>query len=367
MNHQSCEFIVDRAQLHVSKVIPLTIPTAATLVSGQVLLKIDHFAFTANNVTYAAFGTAMKYWNFFPTVSGWGNIPVWGFADVVLSTVDGIAVGQRYYGYYPMATHLCVTPGRFHAGGFSDTAPHRQEMHGLYNQYLLTDADPAYTAASEAEQMLLRPLFITSFMIDDFLDQQQYFGATDILISSASSKTAYGLAFLLAQRQSVRLIGLTSAANRAFVESLGVYHEVHCYEDLAALDAGHAVAYVDMAGNASLRAALHEKYQDQMRYSCAVGGTHWDELGGAQHLPGARPVLFFAPAQIKLRLADWGPAGLQARVADAWQRFMQPVLHADQPWLRVQHGRGAAAVVSLVERMLAGQVSADEGHVLSLN
>jgi hypothetical protein len=38
--------------------------------------------------------------------------------------------------------------------------------------------DPFYTADSESVQALLRPLFITSWLIDDFLADNDFFGAT---------------------------------------------------------------------------------------------------------------------------------------------------------------------------------------------
>jgi hypothetical protein len=42
------------------------------------------------------------------------------------------------------------------------------------------------------------------------------------LISSASSKTAIGAAFLLAQREGVELVGVTSPRSAEFVEGLGI-------------------------------------------------------------------------------------------------------------------------------------------------
>ena len=43
-------------------------------------LAIVSFALTANNITYAAFGDAMNYWQFFPVPgddgAAWGCIPV---------------------------------------------------------------------------------------------------------------------------------------------------------------------------------------------------------------------------------------------------------------------------------------------------
>ncbi len=66
--------------------------------------------------------------------------------------------------------------------------------------------------------MLVRPLFITSFMLADFLQDNAFFGARQLLISSASSKTAYGTAFCLAEERAMELLALTSVRNRGFVE-----------------------------------------------------------------------------------------------------------------------------------------------------
>ena len=85
------------------------------------LLAIDRFSFTANNITYAALGDAFKYWNFFPAEHPWGQIPVWGFADVAASRHPEITEGTRVYGYLPMARQLKVEPGRVSKSGFTDS------------------------------------------------------------------------------------------------------------------------------------------------------------------------------------------------------------------------------------------------------
>jgi hypothetical protein len=157
---------------------------------------------TSNNITYAAFGEAMKYWDFYPTGdTAWGTIPVWGFAKVVESRAEGVAVGERCYGYWPMGRYVVVQPVRVGKHGFSDGAAHRAERAAVYNRIERCAADPGYSAALEPQQALLKPLFITSFLIDDFLTDAQCFGAQQVLLSSASSKTAYGTAFCLALRR----------------------------------------------------------------------------------------------------------------------------------------------------------------------
>lgn len=361
-------FTVARADLRDARIEDDVVPALA---AGQVRLRIDSFALTANNITYAAFGDAMHYWDFFPCSDPTrGCIPVWGFAEVTASQVDGVVPGERFYGYYPMAQQVTLSPVRVGPAGFGDGAPHRRELAAFYNHYTRCSADPAYRADQEAQIALLRPLFSTAFLIDDFLAEQRFFGARTLLLSSASSKTAWATAFCLAQRRdhggTLRIVGLTSAANRDYTEGLGLYDQVCSYEVLPEVAAGGDVVYVDFSGAAALRQQVHERYGDRLAYSCAVGGTHWQDLGSAHGLPGPRPTLFFAPARIRQRMADWGPTGLAERLAAAWQAFMQPVNDPANPWLRVVRGAGPQALRSAYLAQLDGRVPAAEGQVLSL-
>jgi hypothetical protein len=341
------------------------------LVSGQARLRIGPFALTSNNVTYGAFGEAMHYWEFFPTGDrDSGCIPVWGFATVSESMVDGVDVGERFYGYWPIADEAVVEPIRVVSEGFVDGAAHRKDLPEVYNRYLRCSSDPAYRIGHEALIALLRPLFITSFLIDDFLADNAFFGAAVVLVSSASSKTAYGLGYCFARRRgspgAPTSVGLTSAANLAFAQGLGCYDRVVRYDEIATLPKEARAIYVDMSGDAALRATVHEHWRDALAYSCSVGGTHWEALGGGKGLPGPRPVLFFAPAQIKKRVAEWGAIGLQERLASAWTAFLERVSGAERPWLRVVAGNGRDAVERTYGGLLEGRIPADEGRVLAL-
>lgn len=340
---------------------------ANPLAEGQVRVHVDSFALTSNNITYAAFGDAMNYWQFFPTAEdGWGTIPVWGFGTVRQSLHPGVAVGEKIYGYFPMASDAVLSPARLDSSGFYDGAPHRRELHPVYNQYLRCNTDPFYTASTEAIQALLRPLFITSFLIDDFLADNDFFGAAGgaMLLSSASSKTAYGTAFQLAQRPGIEVIGLTSPGNVAFCESLGCYSRVLTYEQLEQIAFERACIYIDFAGNAKLRHAIHSRFAN-LKYSCAIGGTHVTELGGGKDLPGPRATLFFAPAQIKKRSTDWGREGLGQRLVQAWQAFSTRVNQGSTPWLLVQQHQGEAAVAAAYQQVLGGQGDPRTGHILA--
>lgn len=299
---------------------------------------------------------------------------MWGFARVIESQCAGIVSGEKFYGYYPMATQVILQAERITPAGFVDGSPHRQSLHAAYNQYMRCSQDPFYTASTEDLQSLLRPLFITSFLIDDFLADNDFFGAcaaeqpATLLLSSASSKTAYGTAFQLAQRPGLEVVGLTSPGNVAFCESLGCYSRVLSYEQLDQVAADTACIYIDFAGNAGLRHRIHGRFS-QLKYSCAIGGTHLEALvakGNAKDLVGPKAILFFAPAQIKKRSADWGAQGLGERLVRAWLAFSGRVSQAESPWLIVQRHEGRQAVEAVYHEVLAGGGDPRIGHILKL-
>ena len=328
---------------------------------GEALLRVDHFAFTANNVTYAVAGDLLSYWKFFPAPEGWGRIPVWGFGDVVASSCPGVREGARYYGYYPMSTHLLVQPQGVRANGFRDGAPHRNALPAIYNRYSDVSAEPGYSSEREALQMLFQPLFGTAFLIDDFLAESHFFGARRVVLASASSKTAFATAFQLAQREGLEIVGFSSPANQKFVENLGCYARVLPYDDVGALDPEPATVFIDMAGSAPLRSAVHQHLGPSLRHSMIVGSTHWEERGPSADLPGVAPAFFFAPTRLEKRTADWGAAGLQERLGHALTAFGALAERA----VRVVRG-GRGDVEPVYRRVLEGRSPPDEGLILSL-
>jgi hypothetical protein len=360
---KSTDFIVARDNLQECKVIETDLPDAAELPEGALLMRIDRFALTANNITYAVLGDQLKYWQLFPAPGHFGNIPVWGFGDVIASRHPDIAMGERLFGYFPMATHLVIEAAGVSKRGLRDAAAHRQGVAPVYNAYARVSGDAAFSGRQGDYQALLRPLFMLSFLVDDHLAEHDFYGARSIMLSSASSKTAFGLAHLLhTQRAGIRVIGLTSAANADFVRSLGCYDEVVAYDQATSLPSDAAVALVDMAGNGDLRARLHRHFGDQIKYSGRIGLTHRASAPNEAELPGAQPVWFFAPDQIRKRAREWGPGGIDLRFSAAWSGFA-PML---EQWLAVVEGRGPAAVQQVYLDTLNGRVPPDQGHMLSL-
>jgi hypothetical protein len=321
---------------------------------------VDRFGLTTNNITYLVMGEAMNYWDFFPAEEPWGHMPVWGFADVVSSEADGVPDGTRVYGYFPSASHLVVRPDRASGTDFVDATPHRQDLPAAYNRYLRTEGSEMYEEENEDYEILLWPLYFTSFLIDDFLDDEGMFGAGKAILSSASSRTSSALAYLLHQRDGIEVIGLTSPRNVEFTESLGVYDEVVPYEGLDSVEREPAV-YVDMSGDAKVRSAVHGHFGDELKHDAMVGITHHEDLGGGSELEGPDPVFFFAPTRLQKRNEEWGAAGVNRRLADSWSPYVQWL----SGWLQVEHGSGPDDLERIYREMLDGKSDPSVGHVLS--
>src|SRR6201993_5027590 len=196
-------FVVARDDLKQGKIIETELPEASRLPDEALLVKVDRFAFTANNITYAVLSDQLKYWSLFPAPDGFGNIPVWGFGEVIASKHPSVAIGERLFGYFPMATHLVVEAADVSKRGLRDAAPHRQGVAPVYNAYARVSGDAAYAGRQGDYQALLRPLFMLSFLVDDYLAENAFFDARSVILSSASSKTAFGLAHLLHLRKNI--------------------------------------------------------------------------------------------------------------------------------------------------------------------
>ena len=339
----------------------------AALADGAVRLAVESFSVTTNNITYAVVGDGFGYWNFFPPVggdpAGMGIVPMWGHARVIESNHPEIAVGERVYGYLPMGTLLDVKPGNVSASGFSDTTDYRQPMSPVYNAYTRLAADPEHDPAREAERMIYGPLFKTGFIIDYFMRSEDWFGAEQVLLTSASSKTAMGLASVARQNSPhIRRVGLTSPGNVDFVEGTGLYDKVVTYDTLGTLSIAPTVS-VDFAGNGSVLTRIHQHFGDALKYSCLVGATHVDErggFGGPQGLPGPKPALFFAPDHFVAYFREHGPAEGGRMIAATWHAFLDAVAGT----VEIERTQGLDAARATYLAMLRGADDPGKGIVI---
>ncbi|UYV38787.1 DUF2855 family protein [Rhodobacteraceae bacterium D3-12] len=333
----------------------------AELADGEVRLKLESFALTTNNVTYAVTGFQIGYWQFFPAGrEGQGIVPVWGVARVVESRSEAVSEGVRLYGFYPMAETLVIAPAAQSEGVFIDMAAHRSDLPVVYNTYV-TVRDG--TEKDDYLRALLQPLLATSYLLFDWLSDNSWFGAEQIIIGSASSKTGLGLCKFLAEPEErpYQIVGLTSKGNRDFVAALGACDAVKTYDEIDDLEQVPSV-YVDMAGNSEVKMALHTRLADHLKYSTAVGMSHWDKFTGVEGLPGPKPQFFFAPSQIVKRREDWGAGVIEQQITAAWKRVAQDA----ESWLDLRVHDGLEAAMAVYSDLSQGRADPREGHVIRL-
>ncbi len=345
------DFLVRRDDLEQTEVRE---EPPAELADGEARMRVEKFGLSSNNITYALIGDMLRYWELFPAPDGWGRIPAWGIAEVVESRAPGVEPGARAFGLVPMSDTFVARPVP-RGGGFEDTAGHRAPLARAYNRYL-----PPPDVHEDA-QLVFRPLFGTSLVIAEWLADRGFDGAEHVLLSSASSKTAYGLAHLLAGR--VGVIGLTSARNRDFVEGLGTYDAVVGYDEIAELPAVDT-AFVDFAGDTGVRAAVHEHLGDALRSSTGVGMTHGAiDASAPAGLPGPQPQFFFAPVELERRAKEWGAAGIEQRYREAWAGFAPRL---ESGWLDLHRSSGTGALREIYLELLGGSRDPRRGDVVSL-
>lgn len=346
------------------------------LAEGDILVAIERFAFTANNVTYGAVGDQIGYWSFFPATKTaddkgeWGLVPVWGFAEVTVSRHENIAVGERIYGYFPMANFLKITPGKISQERLVDMAKHRAELPPVYNNYMRVSAETGYDRATDNLRALLMPLYMTSFCLCDALEEKNFHGADQVVIVSASSKTSIGLAYGLSRDKTApkrKIVGLTSAGNVDFVQNLGLYDEVIAYDALEKLNSNIPTVMVDMAGNRAVLGQVHGALGDNLRWCHSVGLTHWDADVDASDPMAAqmnreRSAMFFAPGHIQRRMGEWGIELYNQKTAD----FMAGGMVQAQSWMKVREIDGLAAFTDDYVKMARGKVNPVEGLIVKV-
>jgi hypothetical protein len=308
---------------------------------GEVLFEVERFGFSANNITYALLGEEARYWDLFPAAPGWGRIPAWGYLRVTASRVPGVEPGRRALGLVPMATHVKLRAGRVRPGTFTEQSPHRAGLSSVYNVYAWADGpgDDAW--------LVLRPVFWLSFMLDDYLTGRPL---DWVIVTSASSKAAIGLGWLL-RRRGIRVTALTSAGHAEFAG--GRYDEVLTYDEVPGLDGAGAVL-VDIAGNASVRDRIRAHLGLRLAETVVAGSTHQADGGQAG--------MFSAPGRITERAGELGWAELERRFSAALAEFAE----SSRGWLKIEYAEGLDGAARVYEQVLRGVVAPDRAHVAEL-
>ncbi|EGD45582.1 hypothetical protein NBCG_00059 [Nocardioidaceae bacterium Broad-1] len=348
-----------KSDLGVADLVDLPAPQLA---EGEVLARIERIALTTNNMTYAVYGDTLGYWNLFPAEQdGYGCMPAWGFAEIIESRAADVPVGTRVFGYFPIATHLTMRPTKVTARSFVDGAAHRTGTPDVYNLYELQprDTDPRQDSLTA----IYRPLFITSYTAADYLRDRGFFDAEQFVISSASSKTAYGAAYCLADSPAQR-IALTSARNIEFVEGLGHYTATHEYADLKAIDSTRRTVYVDLSGDGDLRRRVHEHFGDRLAFDCLIGSTRADGFPeDDDSLVGPAPVFFFAALQLDAYKAEGQSRAFMQRYRRDERDFLEQVGGTEQPSIKLLEHAGLADAPTVIAGFHDGSTDPAVGHI----
>ena len=337
------------------------------LADGFIRVEIGPWALTSNNITYMVTGDQIGYWKFFEPsdygieMDGFGRMPVWGYAKVTESNCPDVAVGAMIYGFLPVAETLDIKPVKLNPLGFQDGNDHRTALHPIYNSYTFVDVDPSFGANRDL-QPVLRPLFTTSFLIDDFLADENFFGAEQVLLLSASSKTALGTAFCLKQRGNIKVAGLTSVVNQAFVMETGFYDDVQTYDSITDLNPDVKTAVVDMAGNGIVMGNVYDHFEENIVYNCMVGKSHWDGAAPKKPSVGAPAIMFFAPDQAKKRMGEWGGQGFAENLAARWLPFCESA----ESWLNIDPAKGLPEMLETYKAFLNGAADPSKGHLFKV-
>jgi len=363
---------IGEAEVHEEPLAPLE--------DGQIRLRIDRFAVTANNVSYAGAGDLLGYWDFFPSSdpTTWGRVPAVGYAEIIESRNADLPVGGRYHGWFPMAETVTFTPTATR-DGFRDDGAHRQAHAPISRAYTRADLDPLHDDAPDGEDRhaLLRVLLLTGFLADEFFADSggatadgapPFFGAEQVIVLSASSKTAIGFSQRADKRDGVAVVGLTSSSNAEFVRSLGFSDSVVTYDRIDDADAGIALVdsvVIDMAGNPNVLAAVHQRLGDRIKHSMMIGRSHHDAVATAAPaaLPGPAPQFFFAPTELDRLVEAWGADEYRRRTAEATHEFIE----ASRAWMTIDERRGPDGPASAWASIYAGEVTPDVGVIASFH
>ncbi len=356
------DLIVNKTDLGATELVPNRCSSDG-LADGEVLLVVDRFALTSNNLSYASAGDRLGYWNFFPADrDGWGRVPVWGYATVEASRCAAVTEGEEIFGFLPMASHVVLTPDEVTEVSFNDITEHRRSLHPWYNRYYRTAGDPVSATGHHAIQPVLWPLFMTGWVLAVEFTHRNNFGAEVVVVGSASSKTAYSFAFSMVDRCSTaEIIGLTSQANASFLVDLEVYDSIILYDDLDRLPTDRRAAFVDMSGNAEVIDAVYRGFGDNLVESVRVGATHLGKRGSGETPPGPTPRFFFIPDEAERAANEQEPSNpFHQWFARSWDDFATWI----EPRITLTEATGPAAIQAAYLAAFGGRHEPSGGTIL---
>jgi hypothetical protein len=212
-------------------------------------------------------------------------------------------------------------------------------------------------------------------------------GADLILISSASSKTAFCLAYCVQKRiarkgipSSTKIVGLTSEGNIKFTQGLGLYHEVLTYDQLnpSSIPSGQKGIFIDLTGNPKLQVQILSDFKSTFVAAVNLGVTtltpdadteplnDWSKgtaFGDAK--PSTGPVRmepFFMPEWLACRRQQFSISEITSVQMEAWSNLMRDC----KDWVKIERVFGGEAVQAVYNGAVKGGLGPETGYILSL-
>lgn len=358
MSSLNATFLVHKKELGNAKLVNTPIPEIG---EQEILFQIDKYVLSSNNITYAVTGYQFKYWEFFPTEEPFGIIPVWGVARVIESKHPDIKVGERFFGYFPMSRVLKAEIGNITPHGFMEKSAHRKGLMAIYNYYTNLGANTPADTTVEDYSLVSRITFSTSFLLYHLLKDESFFGADQIILTSASSKTALGLAYLLRQNQPTdgkKLIGLTSPRNLDFVKAVGYYDEVVAYADLENKIPAHSSTVLDFSGNSELLIRMNDLLKEKLQHTTLIGITDWRAEKAFAKLPNTAG--FHAGIQSQKKKKEWGLEKMTQLIGKELAGFIK----STSAWMSLHYIKDADALAQFYQELLKGQISPHKGYIV---
>ncbi len=276
----SFSFVANRTSCNTLELLRTDIKVPAAAQKSAVTLEVIKSGLTANNTFYIRLGDEAPF-NFFKCypvdskaelvkdktlpMDGYVHPPAWGLAKVLDSTVESIPVGSTYLGHLPIGTHVSFKSANVNNDG--NMVIERAEVDSAYNVFYKIDEDDALLTEAYGDVALVCwPGIITGFGCYFTLQKNNFYGANNLVITSASSKVALALAFYL-KDSGRRVIGYTSELNKKFCEETGLYSQVLSYDDL--LDPDEKYLFIDIIGSNQ----IYNKNKGCVTKLIAIGNT----------------------------------------------------------------------------------------------
>lgn len=387
------------------------------LAANSVRVQTRMIGITANNFTYASFGSILHWWDAYPVPSAapapyndpaaWGIVPAWGYGEIVESNVDGLEKGASLWGYWPTSSHLVdlQLEAGVPKGHYIETSPHRQKLMNLYNRYMLVEGSPSDEA--KAWRATTYPIWAAGYLMNRYtfaesaakvvpfaeIDPAKHdadLSSAVVIVLAASSKTGRSVVWNLGDRAPgngpLALLQATSDATqplplnrRATFDSKTV-----SYTDLTSSDTMSWVAdrkpsriiVVDNGGPFGTVQRIHDATQEALGASAGftfVGvGSQSKAVSMADLQAGMEAgarlgrLQFNASGVQDVGMAQEGNAAFFRDVAATFQRWVEEKAMGD---LELSWGRGIAGgegVEKAWEELATGTPSRTKAQVYRL-